>query len=181
MVTQLAEPVKSAGKNTASDVVIETRSLTKIYRDFWGRQKVRALSALDLQIKQGEKDAIKDGITVGSADEANVVVTLGSSAGLVEGTVIDSSGGKVPAALIALVPDAPLRGAFYLYRTTTSDQNGTFSIRAVAPGTYRLFAWTEVDGAAYKNAEFLKKYDDKGTAVKVDRSTKATAPLTLLQ
>lgn len=37
-----------------SDVVIETRNLTKVYRDFWGRQKVRALKALDLEIRQGE-------------------------------------------------------------------------------------------------------------------------------
>ncbi|MCL2347571.1 MAG: ABC transporter ATP-binding protein [Planctomycetaceae bacterium] len=28
--------------------------MTKIYRDFWGRQKVRALKALDLQIHRGE-------------------------------------------------------------------------------------------------------------------------------
>ena len=28
--------------------------LTKIYRDFWGRQKVRALNALDLEIRKGE-------------------------------------------------------------------------------------------------------------------------------
>jgi ABC-2 type transport system ATP-binding protein len=37
-----------------SDVVVETRNLTKVYRDFWGRQKVRALKALDLEIVRGE-------------------------------------------------------------------------------------------------------------------------------
>ena len=36
------------------ETVIETRALTKVYRDFWGRQKVRALKALDLEIYQGE-------------------------------------------------------------------------------------------------------------------------------
>ncbi len=36
------------------DVVIETQNLTKVYRDFWGRQKVRALKALDLEIRKGE-------------------------------------------------------------------------------------------------------------------------------
>ena len=36
------------------DVVVETRNLTKVYRDFWGRQKVRALKALDLEVRQGE-------------------------------------------------------------------------------------------------------------------------------
>lgn len=38
----------------SSDVIIETRNLTKVYRDFWGRQKVRALKALDLEIRRGE-------------------------------------------------------------------------------------------------------------------------------
>jgi ABC-2 type transport system ATP-binding protein len=38
----------------SNDVVIETRNLTKIYRDFWGRKKVEALQALNLQIYRGE-------------------------------------------------------------------------------------------------------------------------------
>jgi ABC-2 type transport system ATP-binding protein len=38
----------------SSDVVIETRNLTKVYRDFWGRKKVQALKALDLEVKRGE-------------------------------------------------------------------------------------------------------------------------------
>src|SRR5260221_238253 len=38
----------------SSDVIVETRSLSKVYRDFWGRQKVRALKALDLEVRRGE-------------------------------------------------------------------------------------------------------------------------------
>src|SRR5436309_10719679 len=36
------------------EVIIETRNLTKVYRDFWGRPKVQALKALDLTIYKGE-------------------------------------------------------------------------------------------------------------------------------
>jgi ABC-2 type transport system ATP-binding protein len=38
----------------AQDVVVETRNLTKVYRDFWGRKKKTALNALDLKIHKGE-------------------------------------------------------------------------------------------------------------------------------
>jgi ABC-2 type transport system ATP-binding protein len=38
----------------AADVIVETRNLTKVYRDFWGRKKKTALNALDLQINRGE-------------------------------------------------------------------------------------------------------------------------------
>src|SRR5437868_4537149 len=38
----------------AQDVIVETRKLTKIYRDFWGRKKKTALRALNLNIYRGE-------------------------------------------------------------------------------------------------------------------------------
>jgi ABC-2 type transport system ATP-binding protein len=38
----------------AQNFVVETRSLTKVYRDFWGRKKKTALNALDLTIHKGE-------------------------------------------------------------------------------------------------------------------------------
>jgi ABC-2 type transport system ATP-binding protein len=38
----------------SGEAVIETRALSKVYRDFWGRQKVRALKALDLEVYRGE-------------------------------------------------------------------------------------------------------------------------------
>lgn len=36
------------------NIVVETQNLTKIYRDFWGREKVKALKSLDLEIRKGE-------------------------------------------------------------------------------------------------------------------------------
>jgi ABC-2 type transport system ATP-binding protein len=38
----------------AQDLVLETRSLSKDYRDFWGRRKVRALKGLNLEVRRGE-------------------------------------------------------------------------------------------------------------------------------
>jgi ABC-2 type transport system ATP-binding protein len=38
----------------AHDVIVETRKLTKTYRDFWGRKKKTALRALNLEIRRGE-------------------------------------------------------------------------------------------------------------------------------
>jgi ABC-2 type transport system ATP-binding protein len=38
----------------ADDAIVETRNLTKVYRDFWGRKKKAALQALTLHINKGE-------------------------------------------------------------------------------------------------------------------------------
>lgn len=51
-VAEAAEKSKSDSGTTG--VVIETRSLSKVYRDFWGRKKVQALKPLDIEVKQGE-------------------------------------------------------------------------------------------------------------------------------
>lgn len=37
-----------------TEPVIQISNLTKIYRDFWGRKKVRALNSLSLEVKKGE-------------------------------------------------------------------------------------------------------------------------------
>lgn len=37
-----------------SEVAIKTEGLTKIYKDFWGRPKVKALDQLDLEVRRGE-------------------------------------------------------------------------------------------------------------------------------
>jgi ABC-2 type transport system ATP-binding protein len=50
----IAPPVPAQSGAAATDSVVETRNLSKVYRDFWGRQKVRALKALDLTIHRGE-------------------------------------------------------------------------------------------------------------------------------
>src|SRR6202166_1252070 len=38
----------------ADNVIVETRKLTKIYRDFWGREKKVALRALNMEVRRGE-------------------------------------------------------------------------------------------------------------------------------
>lgn len=44
----------SGSSDASGDIVVETRNLSKIYRDFWGRRKKEALKPLDLEIRRGE-------------------------------------------------------------------------------------------------------------------------------
>lgn len=50
----MATPQQSASAHAAGEVVVETRNLSKVYRDFWGRSKKAALKPLDLEIRRGE-------------------------------------------------------------------------------------------------------------------------------
>jgi ABC-2 type transport system ATP-binding protein len=48
------EKTAEAQGGQATEVVVEARNLSKVYRDFWGRSKKVALKPLDLEIRRGE-------------------------------------------------------------------------------------------------------------------------------
>jgi ABC-2 type transport system ATP-binding protein len=50
----LVDRTAVGGPDARGEVVVETRNLTKTFFDFWGRPKVRALKALDLEVRKGE-------------------------------------------------------------------------------------------------------------------------------
>ncbi len=131
------------------------------------------------KVLQGDRDVLKMGLDVQT--ETNVVVMIAGDGGTVEGSVTDAKGQKVADAVVALVPDAPLSEARHLFKSVKTDQVGGFTVRAVAPGAYHLFAWTSLEGAAYKNVEFMKQFEPQGFPLKVTPAAKLTAPLRLLE
>jgi len=47
-------PRQRETQGMSEETVVKAENLTKVYRDFWGRQKVRALKALNLEIRRNE-------------------------------------------------------------------------------------------------------------------------------
>ena len=56
MVSPNTQEAFSTGSNTekAGDVVISVRGLTKVFKDFWGRPKAKAVNNVDFEVKRGE-------------------------------------------------------------------------------------------------------------------------------
>jgi hypothetical protein len=82
--------------------------------------------------------------------------------------------------VVAILPDPPLRAAGPLYRASQTDVNGKFTLRGISPGSYRLFAWSEIDGAAYRNAEFMKAFEERGTPVRIENGQRLSLDITAL-
>lgn len=53
-MSAVAPAASPASTKADSEIIIETRNLGKIYRDFWGRRKVQALESLDIEVRKGE-------------------------------------------------------------------------------------------------------------------------------
>ncbi|MCF7708738.1 MAG: ABC transporter ATP-binding protein [Verrucomicrobia bacterium] len=45
---------KTSGNGAHSDVVVAVRGLTKVFKDFWGRSKARAVNDVDFEVYRGE-------------------------------------------------------------------------------------------------------------------------------
>jgi len=83
----------------------------------------------------------------------------------------------VPNATVAVVPEALYRNAGPRYRSVITDYKGQFEIHGIAPASYKLFAWSVVDGAAFRNQEFLKEYEDRGSVVELQEATRTSIDL----
>lgn len=54
VVAEVSGDTSATSPSQTSQVVIEARNLSKVYRDFWGRKKVAALKSLDIEVRKGE-------------------------------------------------------------------------------------------------------------------------------
>lgn len=132
--------------------------------------------AFVISARQGNRDVLREGVVQSSPDAVEVVI--GTAGGAVKGVVQASKGEPVASAIVALVPsDERLRNQQHLYRSANTDQRGMFALRGIAPGSYKLFSWPQLDGAAYRNSEFMKKFEDVGTAVEIRASSESSVEL----
>ena len=129
-----------------------------------------------IAVREGDRDVFGEKFPIdGGNIDLNMI--LGEGPGTIRGSVTDGPGNKAVRAVVALMPDDRTQKALMTSKNT--DANGVFEIQA-APGSYHLFSWIELDGAAYRNEEFMKKYDGRGTPVRIEKDAKVTVDLKLV-
>jgi hypothetical protein len=64
------------------------------------------------------------------------------------------------------------------YRTTNTDQNGTYTLKSVVPDEYKLFGWEDIEPGAYMDPEFLKPVESKGEALTLREGDRKSTTLT---
>lgn len=131
--------------------------------------------------KLGGRD-IETGFTV--SGPASLDVTLSSKAGTIDGAVFEKEKDvdqtfPVANATIVAVPEENYRTLYDRFGVGESDQHGHFLIRGLAPGSYTLYAWQDVDETVYHDADFLKSQEANGTSIKVEEGSHQTVDLKL--
>ncbi|MGO9093976.1 MAG: transposase [Bryobacteraceae bacterium] len=121
-------------------------------------------------------DALAKGVSIGEGAGAPDV-PLGPNGGSVDGTVTGDDDKPAVGATFVLVPEAKRSD---LYKTGTSDQNGRFTTRGVAPGSYQLYAWDNLEPGAYEDPAFLDPYRNRAKKVSVEEKSRVTQDLPVL-
>ena len=86
-----------------------------------------------------------------------------------------------PFSVVVLVPqEKQRRDHDWYYMTVTADRFGTFTLKSVPPGEYKLYAWDEIENGAYMDPEFMKPLVSKGESVSVKEGSQLSEQLTLI-
>jgi hypothetical protein len=129
----------------------------------------------------GGEDVLQGGLTVtGSKVAGALEIVLNCASGTLEGVVLNDEQQPVTEARIVLIPEGERRNQDHLFEITTPDQYGHFIMKGIAPGDYKVFAWENVEYDAYKDPDFLRRYEDAGKPVTVAEGGKLAVQLQLI-
>ncbi|MBX5494409.1 MAG: carboxypeptidase regulatory-like domain-containing protein, partial [Bryobacteraceae bacterium] len=119
-------------------------------------------------VKVGGHESVDGTVDLSSGSAASLEVVVSLKPAQLSGTV-QGSDGAVSGATVVLVPDGAKGALAENLRTATTDQNGSFTLRGLAPGEYKLFAWEDVEPGSYFDPQFRKPYEGNAVTVKLDQ------------
>jgi hypothetical protein len=128
-------------------------------------------------IRVGTEDALESGVNLTRGAAGPIEIVLASNGGQIDGTVLNAQQQPAAGSTVVLVPESHLREQSRLYKNVVADSTGHFSIKGIAPGEYKLFAWEEVEYGAYEDPDFLKMFEKLGESFSIHEGSKENAQL----
>ena len=82
-------------------------------------------------------------------------------------------------ATVVAVPEEKYRKLPDRFGIESTDQHGHFTMRGLAPGSYTIYAWQDLEDGVYRDPDFLKSQEANGTALKVEEGSHQAVELKL--
>ncbi len=128
----------------------------------------------------GSQDIPSFVVDLSGGAAAPLEIFVGGKAAQIRGTVRDARREPAPNATVVLVPESSRRDLWHLFKRTTADQNGAFTLKGIAPGEYTLFSWESIEYGAWQDPAVLLLYEVNGTKVKVEQGGIETAEVKMI-
>jgi hypothetical protein len=122
-------------------------------------------------------DVLQNVMRVVSRDinRLNVVISPNVAAldGIVRNERMDAVAGTV-----VLIPDR--RDRTELFQRVKTDREGRFTFPAIAPGSYKVFAWETLESYAYFDAELVRQVEQSGRAIRLAELARQSVELKII-
>jgi hypothetical protein len=128
----------------------------------------------------GSSDAVGH-FRVNSSSGATLELIASARGARIQGVVFNTDPVPVSGVWVTLIPEDSKRNQKRLYQSVRSRANGKFEFRGVAPGSYSLFSWENVEEHEWDDPGFLKPFESKGVSLRVVEGETRTADLTVIR
>ena len=113
------------------------------------------------------RDISREDVAI-SQPGGTIELVLSDDGGMIEGQV-QGKDGSPSAGLVMLLEEGRTP------RMSAADPSGHFRIPSVAPGTYTLYAWDDVNGVEYANPDWMRRYaEGVRTSVEAGQTAQVT-------
>jgi hypothetical protein len=131
-------------------------------------------------IRYGGREARDSGILIEGTASSGLEVILEEPGGTLQGIVEFAQNKPASNSHVVLIPITNYRITSNRFRTTTTDQTGTFTLRGIAPGEYRVLAVDKVQSEEFRSREFLDAFEMRATRITVETGSAMNLTLPLV-
>ena len=131
-------------------------------------------------MRLGEQDVLTEDMTIGPDSKGPLNIVVSTQGATIEGDVDNGGQPEESRPIVLLSPEGRYRNVLSFYAVAVADEKGHFSIKALTPGAYKLFAFDDMEPNAYFDPDFLKPFAAKGTPVKLSEGPNPSVKLKLI-
>jgi hypothetical protein len=124
----------------------------------------------------GGDDVLNSGLRITGQSQSELVITIGTNPGSVEGRVLNGNGQPVAASTVVMVPESGLKFRID-HKVAFTNVSGGYQIQGVPPGDYQVYAFEQMEKGDWQNPTLMRPFDGRGKLVHVDEGGKANVEL----
>jgi hypothetical protein len=107
-------------------------------------------------------------------------IVCGTDVGQIQGSVQNENGEPAAEVMITIAPDDEHQDRLDLHYQLTSDLNGKFDYRDIAPGDYKVFAWEGTDYEVMQSPECQKAFESRAASVTISPGGNASVQVKVI-
>jgi hypothetical protein len=107
----------------------------------------------------------------------NIEIVVASPAAEIFGVVLGPDGNNAPGSVVTITPE-PFSTMVQRFQRMNTDQNGRFDFHGLTPGSYRIYAWDQLEAGEQYDPDLLKAQADKSVTATVAEGDKTLVTLT---